>query len=240
MFEERLENQPKDFDGPPTFLYGTLATGCSNHWVLRDIELQGHARKLCVAEMRDMVLCDIGGLPAMYRVYMPEEVLEWYPDVWSKYNIGPRTVLGELWDISPAGLEILDQFEGSPYFYKRKAIPSADVARRDGEKINSREVFAYMGPDARSPMPWMRDMGNSQVIVSRVILPLQGDPQLEQSASEPVDWSSYMEFPEDYERHEAYFWRRRVIDEPTQLRIDDILMQMEDEMMELDEMEDEG
>src|SRR6185369_15036295 len=95
---------------PLLFVYGTLRLGECNH-----AQMDG-ARALGSARTRpDFTLVDLGPYPALVAG-------------------GRESVGGELYDVDPAHLARLDDFEEAPAFYERATIRLDD----------GRDVFAYL------------------------------------------------------------------------------------------------
>lgn len=98
------------------FVYGTLLAGQPNHHVLAGARFLGPARTLPAFE-----LVSLGPYPAL----VPG---------------GATAVVGEVYEVTDAGLARLDWLEGYPDLYDRQAIPLADGTR----------AIAYMQPPAQA------------------------------------------------------------------------------------------
>lgn len=94
------------------FVYGTLLSGEPNHAVL------GHAPCLgCARTSARYTLVDMGDYPALV-------------------DGGASSIVGELYDLDSATLEMVDEYEDAPSFYRR-----SEVVLEDG-----RSVLAYLLP----------------------------------------------------------------------------------------------
>ena len=101
----------------PIFVYGTLRTGRSNHWLMRELGATRIGDAFTAAPM-SLWLDVASGIP-----YMSPE---------------PRVrIAGELFTVSAAALPRLDEFEEHPAVYLRERIRVVLEGR-------SRSAFAYL------------------------------------------------------------------------------------------------
>lgn len=107
------------------FVYGTLKRGFSLHKYLRG------ARFLGEAELEGFLMYDLG----------------WYPGIVP----GPGRVRGELYEVSPALLAVLDEVEEEGEEYERRLLP---VRLSDGCTI---EAFVYVYRGKISERPVLRE-----------------------------------------------------------------------------------
>jgi gamma-glutamylcyclotransferase (GGCT)/AIG2-like uncharacterized protein YtfP len=73
------------------FVYGTLRSGASNHWRMKDSRFLGHAT-------------------ARGQLFQ----IDWYPGAIFAPN-DPNQIVGEIYDVPDSVLGELDQFEGQEY-----------------------------------------------------------------------------------------------------------------------------
>ena len=85
------------------FVYGSLKKGKNLHFYLKNAKFLGNA---VTCEKYPMVISKSG----------------WYPYLIEKPGIGFK-VKGEVYQISPKLLKILDKVEEAPFYYYRKQIP---------------------------------------------------------------------------------------------------------------------
>lgn len=82
------------------FVYGTLKRGCKNHSILKS------ARFLGEAKITGATMLDLGPFPCVIP--------------------GDGEVKGEIYQVNPAQLRMLDILEGHPNLYERHLTPLGD------------------------------------------------------------------------------------------------------------------
>lgn len=105
------------------FVYGTLCLGESNHR-----QLAGGLFRARASTAAEYELVDMGGYPALLEG-------------------GNIAVRGELYEIDPSHLSLLDAFEDVPLLYDRKTVRIGDV---EAETYIMRRALAGAAPRIRS------------------------------------------------------------------------------------------
>ena len=85
------------------FVYGSLKKDKNLHGYLKNSKFLG---KAVTCDKYPMILSKSG----------------WYPYLFEKKGIG-KYIKGEVYDVSPNILKVLDRVEEAPYYYYRKKIP---------------------------------------------------------------------------------------------------------------------
>lgn len=98
------------------FVYGTLKRGQSNEFRMGDSECLGPVRTLPI-----------------YRLYS----LGWHPGMVLDRENG-LAVEGELWSVDTETIGKLDEFEGSPHYFRRENVALADI-------VGDVEAYMYQG-----------------------------------------------------------------------------------------------
>ena len=110
------------------FFYGTLKSGEQSNYLLADQEFVGPARTV-----------------PLYRLYG----IGWHPGLVLDRASG-LAIQGELWAVDDAILARLDEYEGTPDYFRREAIAIAD-------HFGEVQAYFYNGtvpPDAPSGGHW--------------------------------------------------------------------------------------
>ena len=103
----------KDTRSPAVvFVYGTLLSGLPNHAVLGHATYLGRARTTA-----RYTLVDMGAFPALV-------------------DGGKCSIVGELYELDPGTLELIDEYEDHPSYYRRSSVRLED----------GRDVCAYFLP----------------------------------------------------------------------------------------------
>ncbi len=104
------------------FVYGTLKQGLSLHKYLAGAKFLGEA------ELSDHVMYDLG----------------WYPGI----KPGRGKIYGEVYEIDPGTLALLDEIEDEGKEYERRLLP---VRLKDGEVLKA-FVYVYRGEVSGYPV----------------------------------------------------------------------------------------
>ncbi len=85
------------------FVYGTLMTGCGNHYMIAGSD------PVSMAELPGFIMHDIGAFPGIVESGRSSDV-----------------VRGEVYEVSDENVFDLDRFEGCPRLYRRQLVKLTD------------------------------------------------------------------------------------------------------------------
>jgi gamma-glutamylcyclotransferase (GGCT)/AIG2-like uncharacterized protein YtfP len=115
------------------FVYGTLRSGFGNHRLLAGSRLLGRGRTV-----------------AAYAL-----LVDRYPHLVEAPAVSP--VVGEVYEVSPATLAVLDRLEDHPNWYRRQPIA---VALDDGSPVVQAEAYFRPVPAGRVPSGVLVESGD--------------------------------------------------------------------------------
>ena len=101
------------------FVYGSLMQGFYNHSILYGAQFIKNG-----ITKRDYILYDLGGFPGMIKD-------------------GNNSILGEIYEVDPATLIMLDGLESHPDFYKRTPIELGDGTKVQAYILNESYLRNY-------------------------------------------------------------------------------------------------
>lgn len=131
-----LDGDSEGWDTVHLFVYGTLLSGLSNHWLLAGLMNDGHAKFLGKGFTPSIIVMSFGGLPAAYPVMARNT---------------PRT-MGEIYSCTTPAIKALDLFEGVGVFYNRDSVSLARTHSANGHELAASKQsvgYTYMGPSVQ-------------------------------------------------------------------------------------------
>lgn len=101
------------------FVYGTLMQGQANHRLLQKPEVEAELVGSASALTSRWLMVDLGLYPALLEVPLAHDPKRAALAIPRDDHAHAR---GEVWQVSAAGLAVLDSFEGTPSLYVRRSL----------------------------------------------------------------------------------------------------------------------
>lgn len=101
------------------FVYGTLMAGQANHRLLQKPEVEAERVGSASALTSRWLMVDLGMFPALLEVPLAHDHKRAALAIPRDDHAHAR---GEVWQVSAAGLALLDAFEGAPNLYVRRSL----------------------------------------------------------------------------------------------------------------------